>query len=120
MKRSVSNPPLTTPSGLPGNRTPESFVSTNFFSPCSRCKRIVFYPVRPVIYVSALRSLPPLRARFLHYCLLGSWQSKKHAHLARIIRRSSLIQFSIQLGPLDPVRYRGHAPRMDYLALKVS
>ena len=53
----------------------------------------------------------------LHYCLLGSWQSKKHAHLARIIRRSSLIQFSIQLGPLGPVRYRGHAPRMDYLAL---
>lgn len=42
------------------------------------------------ISVSAARSLPPLRARFLHYCLLGSWQSKKHAHLARIIRRSSL------------------------------
>lgn len=27
------------------------------------------------------------------------------------------IQFSIQLGSFDPVRYRGHAPRMDYLAL---
>nr|DAR54527.1 MAG TPA: hypothetical protein [Caudoviricetes sp.] len=37
----MSNPPLTTPSGLPGSRTPESFTSTNFFSPCSRYKKNV-------------------------------------------------------------------------------
>lgn len=77
------------PSGLPGIE-PGVFCKHVSFSPCSRCKRIVCCPVRPVIYVSAVRSLPPLRARFLHYCLLGSRQSKKHAHLARIIRRSSL------------------------------
>lgn len=32
----------------------------------------------------------------------------------------SLIQFSIQLGRVALVRYRGHAPRMDYLALSVT
>lgn len=60
------------------------------FSPCSRCKRKSVCLLCATFYVSAVRSLPPHRAGFLHHCLLGSWQSKKHAHLARIIRRSSL------------------------------
>lgn len=60
---SVAGPPapsLTTPvtrhthpSGLPGNRTPESFASTIFFSPCSRCKRKVFVH-SGLLFMSAL------------------------------------------------------------------
>ena len=30
------------------------------------------------------------------------------------------IQFSVQLGSFNPVRYRGHAPRTDYLALSFN
>lgn len=55
--------PINTPSGLPGNRTPESFVSTIPLATVVGVKENVFYPFRPGIY---MRATIYARARSLH------------------------------------------------------
>jgi len=62
----------------------------------------------------------PLTAGFLPVGLANASRTRQRGSWPSIFYQdNSLIQFSVQLGSFDPVRYRGHAPRADYLALKV-
>lgn len=73
---------------------------------------LVFYVLGGSLPLTA-GFLPVGLANASRTCRRGSWPGIFY-------QDNSLIQFSVHHWPCGLVRYRGHAPRADYLALKVS